>query len=61
MTAPGADSIPAVAESDATGDIAAIYDDLRVTLRVPLVNLIRGASGNHSRRSRLDVDTGEAA
>lgn len=40
MAALGADSIPAIAESDATGDIAALYEDLRVTLGVPFVNLI---------------------
>ena len=40
MTEPGADSIPAIAESDATGDVAALYQDLRVTLGVPFVNLI---------------------
>ena len=40
MATPGADSIPAIAESDATGDIAALYEDLRVTLGVPFVNLI---------------------
>ena len=40
MAAPGADSIAAIAEGDATGDIAALYQDLRVTLRVPFVNLI---------------------
>jgi hypothetical protein len=40
MTAPGADSIPAIAESDATGDVAILYEDLRVTLGVPFVNLI---------------------
>jgi hypothetical protein len=40
MAAPGADSIPAIAEGDATGDIAALYEDLRGTLGVPFVNLI---------------------
>jgi hypothetical protein len=40
MAAPGADSIPAIAETGATGDVAALYADLRVTLRVPFVNLI---------------------
>jgi hypothetical protein len=40
MAAPGADSIPAIAEGDATGEIAALYEDLRVTLGVPFVNLI---------------------
>jgi hypothetical protein len=40
MAAPGADSIPATAEGDATGEIAALYEDLRVTLGVPFVNLI---------------------
>jgi hypothetical protein len=40
MAAPGADSIPAIAEDDATGDIATLYEDLRVTLGVPFVNLI---------------------
>ena len=36
MAAPGADSIPAISEGDAAGDIAALYEDLRVTLGVPL-------------------------
>ncbi len=40
MATPGADSIPAIAESDASGEIAALYEDLRVTLGVPFVNLI---------------------
>jgi hypothetical protein len=40
MAAPGADSIPAIAEGDATGEIAGLYEDLRVTLGVPFVNLI---------------------
>jgi hypothetical protein len=40
MAAPGADSIPAISEGDAVGDIAALYEDLRVTLGVPFVNLI---------------------
>jgi hypothetical protein len=40
MAATGADSIPAIAEGDATGDVAALYEDLRVTLGVPFVNLI---------------------
>jgi hypothetical protein len=40
MAAPGADSIPAIAEGDATGDVATLYEDLRVTLGVPFVNLI---------------------
>lgn len=34
------DSIPAVREQDADGEIAAIFSDLRVTLDVPFVNLI---------------------
>jgi hypothetical protein len=40
MAAPGADSIPAISEGDAVGDVAALYEDLRVTLGVPFVNLI---------------------
>src|SRR5215469_2066199 len=40
MAAAGADSIPAIAEGDATGDIAALYEDLRATLGVSFVNLI---------------------
>jgi hypothetical protein len=36
MTAAGAaDSIPAIAEKDASGDIATLYADLRATLSVP--------------------------
>jgi hypothetical protein len=37
---PSADPVPAVAEADATGEIAALYADIRATLGVPLVNLI---------------------
>jgi len=40
MAALGADSIPAIAETDASGETAALYEDLRVTLGVPFVNLI---------------------
>ncbi len=40
MTAQGADSIPAISEHDAAGDIAVLYKDLRATLGVPFVNLI---------------------
>ncbi len=40
MATQGADSIPAVSEQDATGDIAVLYEDLRVTLGLPFVNLI---------------------
>jgi len=36
----GADSIPAIPEEDASGDIATLYADLRATLGVPFVNLI---------------------
>jgi hypothetical protein len=35
-----ADSIPAITEMEASGEIAELYDDLRVTLGVPFVNLI---------------------
>jgi len=34
------DPVPAIAEADATGDIAALYADIRATLGVPIVNLI---------------------
>lgn len=34
------DPIPAIRESDATGEIAALFADLRATLDVPFVNLI---------------------
>ena len=34
------DPVPAIAEADATGEIADLYDDIRKTLGVPLVNLI---------------------
>jgi hypothetical protein len=40
MSVRGADSIPAVREEEASGDIAILFEDLRVTLRVPFVNLI---------------------
>lgn len=35
-----ADPVPAIAEAEATGEIAALYADIRATLGVPLVNLI---------------------
>ena len=34
------DPVPSVTEADATGEIAALYADIRQTLGVPLVNLI---------------------
>jgi hypothetical protein len=40
MTPRGTDPISAIAEQDATGDIAVLYEDLRATLGVPFVNLI---------------------
>ena len=40
MASAGADPIPAIREEDATGDVAAIYQDLRATLGIPIVNLI---------------------
>lgn len=35
-----ADPIPAIREEDATGEVAAIFADLRATLGIPFVNLI---------------------
>ncbi|MBV7484752.1 hypothetical protein [Bordetella sp. BOR01] len=35
-----ADPVPAIAEADATGELAALYDDIRKTLDVPFVNLV---------------------
>lgn len=40
MSSPNADPVPSVREADATGEIAALYDDIRRTLGVPVVNLI---------------------
>ena len=40
MTNPSADPVPAITEAEATGNIAAIYTDIRATLGVPVVNLI---------------------
>ncbi len=34
------DPVPAITENDATGEVAELYDDIRKTLGVPLVNLI---------------------
>lgn len=34
------DPVPSIPESEATGEIAALYEDIRQTLGVPLVNLI---------------------
>lgn len=35
-----ADPVPSIREADATGEIAELYDDIRATLGVPVVNLI---------------------
>ncbi len=40
MDKPSADPVPAITEADATGEIAAIYTDIRTTLGVPVVALI---------------------
>ena len=40
MTNTSGDPVPAIAESEATGDIAELYSDIRATLGVPVVNLI---------------------
>lgn len=34
------DPVPAIAEAEATGEIAALYDDIRRALGVPVVNLV---------------------
>jgi hypothetical protein len=40
MTSAGTDPIPAIREQDATGDVATIYQDIRATTGIPIVNLI---------------------
>ncbi|MVW78791.1 hypothetical protein [Bordetella sp. 02P26C-1] len=35
-----ADPVPAIAEADATGELAGLYEDIRQTLNVPFVNLV---------------------
>ncbi|MBT3372460.1 MAG: hypothetical protein HOA08_06990 [Rhodospirillaceae bacterium] len=40
MTNPSGDPVPAISEADATGEVAALYADIRATLGVPVVNLI---------------------
>ena len=40
MSNPPADPVPSIREADATGEIAVLYDDIRSTLGVPVVNLI---------------------
>ena len=40
MSNPSADPVPSIREADATGEVAALYDDIRSTLGVPVVNLI---------------------
>ncbi len=40
MANPSGDPVPAIAEADATGEVAALYADIRATLGVPVVNLI---------------------
>jgi hypothetical protein len=40
MGNPSADPVPAITEADATGDVAALYADIRATLGVQVVNLI---------------------
>lgn len=39
-SAPSYDPVPAIVERDATGDIAVLFEDIRETLGVPVVNLI---------------------
>jgi hypothetical protein len=40
MTSANADPIPAIREQDATGDVATIFQDIRATTGIPIVNLI---------------------
>ncbi len=40
MTHPSGDPVPAISEAAASGDIADLFDDIRATLGVPVVNLI---------------------
>ncbi len=40
MNISSADSVPSIREADATGEVAALYSDIRATLGVPVVNLI---------------------
>ncbi|MBT5108610.1 MAG: hypothetical protein HOM25_08010 [Rhodospirillaceae bacterium] len=40
MNSPSADPVPSISEADATGDIARLYEDIRATIGVPVVNLI---------------------
>lgn len=40
MTSTAADPVPSIREADATGEIGALYEDIRATLGVPVVNLI---------------------
>ncbi len=37
---PSSDPVPAIVEAEASGDTAALFADIRATLRVPVVNLI---------------------
>lgn len=40
MTPPSGDPVPSIPEAEATGEIAALYADIRAALGVPVVNLI---------------------
>lgn len=40
MNSPSVESVPSISEVDATGDIARLYEDIRATIGVPVVNLI---------------------
>ncbi len=40
MSNTSADPVPSIREADATGEVAALYSDIRSTLGVPVVNLI---------------------
>ena len=40
MTNPSGDPVPAISEAEASGHIAVLFDDIRATLGVPVVNLI---------------------
>ena len=40
MTSPSGDPVPAISEAEASGHIAVLFDDIRATLGVLVVNLI---------------------
>jgi hypothetical protein len=57
----GQESVPSVLETDARGEIAEIYSDIRKVLGTSVVNLIWRNLGDHAGRAAMDVVDGASA